>query len=145
MSGSKRAVGRALMFEKTRRYIRENLNDFELSPERVVQALGLSRPTIYRLFQHEGGLGAYIRQLRLRVAADDFVRFPGIPVQDIGYALGFKSASDFTRAFRRAYDLSPRDVRLSENLPLGTLQPRLGEAAQTHELDGLIPSIFLQD
>ncbi|CAE6763966.1 AraC family transcriptional regulator [Paraburkholderia haematera] len=114
LSGSKRAVGRALMFEYTRRYVRANLQECELSPESVVESLGLPRSTIYRLFEHEGGLGAYIRHLRLRAAADELVRFPSVPIKDVGYSVGFKSASDFTRAFRRAYEMTPQEMRLND-------------------------------
>jgi AraC-like DNA-binding protein len=32
-------------------------------------------------------------------------------VTDIAYGLGFKSASDFTRAFRRAYGMAPQEFR----------------------------------
>ena len=77
----------------------------------VVDALQLKRATIYRWFEHEGGLGAYIRNRRLREAADELVRFPHLQVIDIAYGLGFHSASDFTRAFRRAYGMSPQDAR----------------------------------
>jgi AraC-like DNA-binding protein len=76
--------------------------------------LGLPRSTIYRLFKHEGGLGAYIRHLRLRAAADELVRFPSVPIKDVGYSVGFKSASDFTRAFRRAYEMTPQEMRLND-------------------------------
>jgi AraC-like DNA-binding protein len=118
LRGSQRAVRRALMLDDARRFIRANLYDWELSPERVVEALGLPRPTIYRLFQHEGGLGTYIRHLRLRAAVDDLVQFPGLPIKEIAYSVGFKSASDFTRAFRRAYDIAPQEVRVTEDLDL---------------------------
>ncbi|MFM0213575.1 helix-turn-helix domain-containing protein, partial [Paraburkholderia sediminicola] len=114
LSGGKRAVGRALMFEHTRRYVRTNLQECELSPDSVIESLGLPRSTIYRLFEHEGELGAYIRHLRLRVAADELVRFPGVPIKDVGYSVGFKSASDFTRAFRRAYEMTPQEMRLND-------------------------------
>ncbi|MFL9866536.1 helix-turn-helix domain-containing protein [Paraburkholderia fungorum] len=114
LSGSKRAVGRALMFDHARRYVRANLQDCELSPDSVIESLALPRSTIYRLFEHEGGLGAYIRHLRLRTAADELVRFPGVPIKDVGYSVGFKSASDFTRAFRRAYEMTPQEVRLND-------------------------------
>ncbi len=111
-SGSKRAITRAMMFDKVRRFVRANLGDCELSPEYVLESLGFPRPTVYRMFQHEGGLGAYIRHLRLRAAVNDLARFPDIPVKDIGYSVGFNSASDFTRAFRRAYDMTPHEIRL---------------------------------
>jgi AraC-like DNA-binding protein len=111
LSGDARAAARAAMFGQVRRYIQAHLTEDELSPESVLNALRLPRPTIYRLFQHEGGLGAYIRHLRLRHAADELIRFPHVAVMEIAYGLGFKSASDFTRAFRRAYDMAPQDFR----------------------------------
>jgi AraC-like DNA-binding protein len=118
--GSKPALGRAMAFDTARRYVQANLSEFDLSPESVVDSLALSRATIYRLFQHEGGLHAYIRHLRLRAAADDLVRFPGISIADIAYSVGFKSASDFTRAFRRAYGFAPQEVRTYKDWFPGT-------------------------
>lgn len=111
LSGSARAAARAAMFGRVRRYIQTHLRQEDLSPEHVLQALQLPRQTLYRLFQHEGGLGAYIRHLRLREAADELVRRPDLTVTDIAFGLGFRSSSDFTRAFRRAYDMAPQDFR----------------------------------
>jgi AraC-like DNA-binding protein len=111
LRGSKPAIARAIAFDAARRFVQANLTEFDLSPERVVESLALSRATIYRLFQHEGGLHAYIRHLRLRAAADDLVRFPSVPITEIAFSVGFRSASDFTRAFRRAYGFAPQEVR----------------------------------
>ncbi|NVZ73029.1 AraC family transcriptional regulator, partial [Pseudomonas costantinii] len=111
LSGNARAAVRAAMFDKARRYVHANLHHASLSPESLLQALQLPRPTVYRLFEHEGGLGAYIRNRRLREAADELVKFPNLPVMDIAYGLGFKSPSDFTRAFRRTYEIAPQDLR----------------------------------
>lgn len=111
LSGNARAAGRAAMFGQVRRYIQANLRNAELSPEGVLNALQLPRVTLYRLFQHEGGVGAYIRHLRLRHAADELARTPHTAVASIAYELGFKSATDFTRAFRRAYAMTPLDFR----------------------------------
>ncbi|MBN3756176.1 helix-turn-helix transcriptional regulator [Paraburkholderia sp. Tr-20389] len=102
---------RANMVDQVQRYVQTHLCDDELSPESVLSALQLPRSTLYRLFQHEGGLGAYIRHLRLRHAADDLVRYPHALVLDIAFGLGFKSASVFTRAFRRAYGMAPQEYR----------------------------------
>ncbi|MPQ69614.1 MULTISPECIES: helix-turn-helix domain-containing protein [Pseudomonas] len=111
LSGNARAAVRAAMFDKARRYIKANLHQASLSPERLLEALQLPRLTLYRLFEHEGGLGAYIRNRRLREAADELVKSPNVPVTDIAYGLGFKSASDFSRAFRRTYEMAPQDLR----------------------------------
>ncbi|QGZ57255.1 helix-turn-helix domain-containing protein [Paraburkholderia acidiphila] len=121
LNGDTRAAARAAMFAQVRRYIQAHLTESDLSPESVLNALELPRPTLYRLFQHEGGLGAYIRNLRLRRAADELVRYSHVTVIEIAYGLGFKSASDFTRAFRRAYDMAPQDFRA---LASRRLQPR---------------------
>jgi AraC-like DNA-binding protein len=112
LTGTGRAAVQSAVMGQVRRFIDANLHQGDLTPMRVVEALGLKRATLYRWFEHEGGLGAYIRHRRLREAADELVRFPHLQVTDIAYGLGFKSASDFTRAFRRAFDMSPQDARL---------------------------------
>lgn len=111
LSGNARAAARAASFARARRYIRENLRQQDLSADSVLKASYLSRPTLYRLFEHEGGLATYIRNCRLREAADELVRFPHKAVVEIAYGLGFNSASDFNHAFRRAYDMPPVDFR----------------------------------
>ncbi|WP_322069790.1 helix-turn-helix domain-containing protein [Paraburkholderia bannensis] len=111
LSGDTRAAGRAAIFGQIRRYIQAHLGEDDLSPESVLAAFDFPRPTLYRLFQHEGGVNAYIRHQRLRRAADDLIRHPHLAVVEVAYSLGFKSASDFTRAFRRAFDMAPLDFR----------------------------------
>lgn len=111
LTGTGRAALQAAVMGRVRRYIDANLHQGGLTPASVVEALQLKRATIYRWFEHEGGLGTYIRHRRLREAADELVRFPHLQVTEIAYGLGFQSPSDFTRAFRRAFDMSPQDMR----------------------------------
>ena len=123
LGGHVRAAARSAMFDKARRYVQSNLYQPWLTPEYVLMAMQLPRATLYRLFQHEGGLGRYILNCRLREAADELVRYPDRQVIEIAYSLGFNSASAFTRAFRRRYDLAPQDHRLMA-------AQRIGRAAQ---------------
>jgi AraC-like DNA-binding protein len=111
LTGADRAALQTAVMGQVRRFIEANLHQSDLTPSQVINALHLKRATIYRWFEHEGGLGAYIRNRRLRVAADELVRFPHLPVIEVAYGLGFKSASDFTRAFRRAFHMNPQDMR----------------------------------
>jgi AraC-like DNA-binding protein len=111
LNGNARAAARAAAFASVRRYIDDNLHEADLSPERVLAASPLSRPTLYRLFEYEGGLAAYIRNRRLAQAAEDLRRYPHRPVVEIAYGLGFSSASDFNRSFKRAFDMSPLEFR----------------------------------
>lgn len=116
LTGAGRAALQAAVMGQVRRYVDANLHHADLSPTSIVQALQLKRATIYRWFEHEGGLGVYIRNRRLREAADELVRFPHLQITEIAYGLGFKSASDFARAFRRAFDMSPQDIRVRAQL-----------------------------
>jgi len=83
LAGGRRALARAATFDRVRHFVRVNLDNGDLTPEYVIESLGLSRPTVYRLFQHEGGLGNYIQYLRLRTAADELRRFPQVQIQDV--------------------------------------------------------------
>ncbi len=92
-------------------HVHASLHQRRLSPEGLLQHFPVARPTLYRLFEDEGGLATYIRNLRLRAAANALVDAPGVQVADIAEMLAFGSATDFTRAFRRAYGMSPSDFR----------------------------------
>lgn len=113
LSGNARAAARSLMFSRVRRYVQNNLYNEHLLPERLLMDLQLPRATVYRLFEHEGGLAAYILRCRLREAAEQLIKRPQMPVVEIAYNLGFSSASDFTRAFRRVHEMAPRDFRMA--------------------------------
>lgn len=106
-----RAAARAVLRQHIEAYIQANLHHEELTPESVVRAFPAGRATIYRMFEPQGGLQAYIRHCRLREAAQELVEMPRLSVSAIGYGLGFNSASDFSRAFNRQYNMSPRDYR----------------------------------
>jgi AraC-like DNA-binding protein len=110
--GSARSAVQAAIVAQVRRYIDDHLDDVALTPASVVDALGLKRATVYRWFEDEGGLATVIRNRRLRVAANELIRYPHVKVVEIAFGLGFNSASDFTRAFRRAFDMSPLDMRV---------------------------------
>jgi AraC-like DNA-binding protein len=111
MSNGARAAAQITMRWKIQHHIQANLHHKDLSPESILHAFPLTRPTLYRLFESEGGLGNYIRNCRLRVAAEELVGMKQTPIMEIAYSLGFGSPSDFTRAFRRAYGMPPQDFR----------------------------------
>lgn len=111
LEGSTRAAARSALLARARRLIDANPGQAELSPATLLAKLGISRATLYRLFEPEGGVQAYIRRSRLCAAALDLVHYPQLPVNDIAYGLGFNSPSDFTRAFRRALGMSPSNLR----------------------------------
>jgi AraC-like DNA-binding protein len=106
-----RAVARSVMVDAIKRHIDDNLHSDTLSPEHVLNCFNIARPTLYRMFEPDGGLQAYIRHSRLREAAAELVQFPKRAITEIAYGLGFNSPSDFTRAFRRVYGMPPQEFR----------------------------------
>jgi len=107
----RKASERDCIIDSIRGYINDRLHWPRLSPATIQAAFQLSRPTLYRMFGAAGGLAQYIRSCRLQEASVTLIDVPGRPIVDIAYAAGFRSASDFSRAFRRAYGMTPREFR----------------------------------
>ncbi|GAA0760338.1 helix-turn-helix domain-containing protein [Ideonella azotifigens] len=111
LHGHARNAVRMALLDRLQHHVQENLHQDTLSPDGIRLQFRLPRATLYRLFEPEGGLAAYIRNCRLREAAEELLSAPNKPIIDIAYGLSFNSASDFTRAFRRAYGMAPQDFR----------------------------------
>ncbi|WP_229257276.1 helix-turn-helix domain-containing protein [Duganella callida] len=109
-AGARNAV-RTAMKQQICRYINANLYLPELTVEHLLQSFPLTRPSLYRLFEPEGGIAAYIRNCRLREAANEILLSPSARIGSIGQDLGFQDAAHFSRAFRRAYGMAPVDFR----------------------------------
>ncbi|HEY9133418.1 MAG TPA: helix-turn-helix domain-containing protein [Dyella sp.] len=108
---SLRVAAQTAMLERVKEYIHTNLGSPALAPQTILSHFPLTRPTLYRMFEHEGGLYAYIRNCRLREAAHALSASRATSVAQIASRFGFSYPSDFTRAFRRAYGQSPMDFR----------------------------------
>lgn len=98
-------------------YIERNLISQDLTPDRVAEAIHVSRSVLYRLFSASGGVRRYILQARLERAwsllAD---RAPAQRVSEVAYASGFQSEAHFCRAFRRAFGVTPGFVKGRQGL-----------------------------
>lgn len=99
---------------RVRDHIRRHLADPELRPETIAAAHHISLRSLHRLFQSQDTTpAAYIRHQRLECARRDLAD-PALadrPVRAVAARWGFPRPSDFTRAFRAAYGLPPRDYR----------------------------------
>jgi AraC-like DNA-binding protein len=107
-----RAPLEAARLTEIRRYIDRNLSSPDLSPQSICRALGLSRSTLYALCEPLGGVAAFIQKRRLdrvhAVLADPRNRDR---ISEVAHQHGFVSGAHFSRAFRRAFDYSPREAR----------------------------------
>lgn len=110
-SHSARGAARAAMLGRIKHYIDTHLHSQELAPEQILGSFPLARATLYRMFEQEGGLHAYIRNCRLRRAAEELATSRSAAIGELGGRLGFSYAADFTRAFRRAYGVAPQEFR----------------------------------
>jgi AraC-like DNA-binding protein len=98
--------------------IRNFIERMATSPERLTTAalcrrFGVSRATIYRMFEPHGGLVHYIRDCQLRSGLQVLLSpaHRRRRIVDIALQHGFANESSFIRAFRRRFGLTPGEVR----------------------------------
>lgn len=109
----KAAAVRTAVGDAIRRHIEANLLEPDLSADSVMRAFGVSRRTLYRLFEAVGGFKAYLQKRRLR-RAWDALRAPELrhlPISEIAQLHGFANPESFTRNFRSLFNLTPREAR----------------------------------
>lgn len=102
---------------RAKRYIEGQLHRSRLTPEEIRAAAEVSRASLYRLFEANGGVAHYVLARRLercRQALED-PRDRRL-ISEIAYAHGFASESHFSRAFRHRYGHTPGDMRVGESL-----------------------------
>jgi AraC-like DNA-binding protein len=114
-AGADTAAARRL---QARRYIRAHLADPSLAPDRIAEALHVSRRTLYAAFAGEETVAAEIRRQRLdRARAMLLDPAMSRPVAEIGAAVGLPNPAHFSRAFRARHGLSPRALRSAAGKP----------------------------
>jgi AraC-like DNA-binding protein len=95
-------------------FVQAHLHDPDLSPQLIADAHHISVSYLHRLFQtRDTTVGALIRHQRLERARRDLTdpRLRHLPVHQIASRWGFREHAAFTRTFRAAYDIAPRDYR----------------------------------
>jgi AraC-like DNA-binding protein len=94
-------------------YIDEHLENAQLGPEEVADAVNVSRASLYRLLAAEGGIRAVLLKRRLdealRLMLED--NKDDRSLKEIVKRCGFGGSSQFTRAFRARFGMSPREYR----------------------------------
>jgi AraC-like DNA-binding protein len=103
----------ATTLERIRRHIAASLGSPGLHPDALCSLFRISRTQLYRLFEPLGGVAAYIQEQRLARAYAQLsdATHGHRRIYDIAFDLGFSSEAHFSRIFRRAFGLSPSEVR----------------------------------
>lgn len=93
------------------RLIDARLADPELDIAAIARDMRVSRATLYRLFEAQGGVMRYIRERRL-ASCRDAILCPGDPRSHaaIAEAFGFKSAAHFSNAYQRHFGHRPSET-----------------------------------
>ncbi|MGC4191100.1 MAG: helix-turn-helix domain-containing protein [Thermomicrobiales bacterium] len=93
-------------------FIRDHLSDSDLSLDAILMRFPMSRSTLYRMFEGDGGIEHFIRNERLRT-----IRLVLLQSQDdrslhrIALDHGFRSGFALTRAFRESFGHPPSVIR----------------------------------
>ncbi len=96
-------------------HIRNHLAE-DLTPETLAHTVGLSVPRFYAVFKEIMDVPplAYLQTLRLEHARM-LLMTTDANVGEVANALGFCDPFHFSRQFKRAFDISPSEYRLSRN------------------------------
>ena len=92
-----------------RDYIEDNLSDLSLLPAEICNTFNLSRATLYRMFEADGGVRRYIQDRRLYSAIWDLAE-GGIHrgrLTEVAEKWGFSSNANFNRAVKTAFGMPP--------------------------------------
>lgn len=98
---------------------RINALELPINIDAVALAGGVSRATLYRAFDGEGGVSRYIQDRRLHHARSALRRRrgPSPTIAEISHDYGFASPNHFSRLFRTRYGYSPSEVSGPETPP----------------------------
>lgn len=134
-----------LLLERARHHIQVNLHDPQLDAQKISRDLGISRSTLYRLFEPSGGVMRYVQRRRLSGAYKALTHWADHRrMFEIAESYCFGNAAEFSRAFRREFGHSPSEVRAgvgyraAGRTPVGTAASEPGERLNVllHRLQG---------
>lgn len=98
------------LLSELQRIIDENLVDGDLSVDVIAEKLGMSRSSMYAKIKAVSGIspGELIQMTRLRKAAA-LLSGGEWRISEVGFMVGFKSASYFAKSFRDEYGVTPTE------------------------------------
>ena len=108
---------RALLL-RIQEFIDRHLSDPDLTPQAIAQAHHISLRYLHKLFESEDAtVGRWIQRRRLEECGRDLARRANSStIAAVAHRWGFTSAAHFSRVFRAAYGMSPREWRDSQDL-----------------------------
>ena len=108
-SRSARMQAKESLKELIQDYIEANLSHRNLSVASILANFGLSRASLYRMFDEEDGVRSYISRRRLQRAVMQIAENPMRrgQIHEAAANWGFSSDTQFNRSVRRAFGVAP--------------------------------------
>ncbi|WP_419813113.1 helix-turn-helix domain-containing protein [Bacterioplanoides sp.] len=118
--------------------IEANLSSDNLSVTTLASASHVSRSTIYRLFEEDGGLAGYIQKRRLEKCYRLIEQGYSGKLTDIATDWGFTDHSHFSARFKKIFSMTPSELRRQATQVLGQQGVIAGADSCTEVQDWLL-------
>lgn len=107
--GDLRMQAREAMRNAISVFVEQNLDHWDLTVTKILKNFGVSRASLYRIFEDRGGVRQYISDRRLLRAVLDISQGPLVRGEIAAAAerWGFSSAANFNRAIRNEFGMPP--------------------------------------
>lgn len=125
-----RTQSRELLLRQIQRFIVQNLESPDLSVDFILGRHGVSRASLYRMFEPYGGIRNYVTNLRASKTLMDIWQNEsqrGI-VRSMQTRWGFSSGNDFNRTVRRLFGNTPKRLISGPSTNGGVLDQSIGFA-----------------
>ncbi|MCW3503600.1 helix-turn-helix domain-containing protein [Burkholderia cenocepacia] len=102
----------AIQKNRVHRYIDAHILDPALSVDAICKDVGISRASLYRLFDLDKGVMHVIQKRRLHLAHKELTNAVArrARIGDVAERFGFSSAKNFGKAFKNLYGYAPREA-----------------------------------
>jgi len=91
--------------------VEQHLSDTDFNVEALASAMCMSRTNLHRHMKAQTGLSPtdFIRDIRLKKAAQIFAAQPDVTITDVAARVGFATPKYLTKCFRNKFGMSPRE------------------------------------
>jgi len=96
--------------EKMVKIIEDNIDDSDLSGDRLASELGVSKGNLYKKLKALSGLtvNIFIRNIRLKIAAK-LLKKGNYSISEVAYSVGFNNPKYFSTCFSELFKMSPKE------------------------------------
>lgn len=109
-----RQASKRVSCEAIKEFVDSHLYSADLCPLKAAQSLRISQRYLHKIFAESGSTFCqYVHRRRLELSREKLAdpNAAHRPICDIALELGFYDHAHFTRAFRKAYGLTPKAFR----------------------------------